>query len=400
MINKKTWIVSSFLFILGASITFVLEKIFELKIIVNIKLGIIICVIITLVSVVGYLGYVAYITIKELKIENKTLHSKISKDNDILSIFDSEGNKNLLMALSQNIYEPLRVELLKISAHNYHNILAALILGDIYVNGIKKDGKYIVKPNIEDAYKLHLLVHNEDCSGVCDWILGWMFQNNIIGDAKKLTKAKRLEMARKYYESSADKGYPKAINSLGNFYKYGWGGLKKDETVAVEKYVRAANAKDPYAILNCGHNEMDKYEYKKDTLYLENAFGYFKQATEYNSSEGWLFLGIVFEEKAKENSSFLYDAKNCYLKSINNVRNQFSAAALYRLGRLIRMCPELQNDDDIKKALEPIKYNDLIVECFTKSYELFQELQSVKVVLSDKCQENFEHLVEGFKSIE
>ena len=83
MFKKKTWVIPTALFLLGTVATFVLENLFELKQNINIKLGVLICVLVTLISIIGYFGYITYSTIQKIRVENKTLQSQVSKDNDI-----------------------------------------------------------------------------------------------------------------------------------------------------------------------------------------------------------------------------------------------------------------------------------------------------------------------------
>ncbi len=422
MFKKKARWISFSLFLIGVCSTFVLEKIFEFNRSIELNVGILIWVTVLAFGVIIWILVTYKDYIDRLKSEQKTLMEEKERllkeksniigenkkykemvnnaENSVLMGLNSEGIKYLLMALSQDLYEPLRIELLKRAAYDYHNLIAVIILAATYKKGLVGNGKIIVDKDIEEAYRLYFMICEEDQTGIIDWLLGLMYQTNQIEDAKNLSEEKRYETARKYFESSEQKGYPKAINSLGNFYKKGLGGLKRDESLATAKYIKAAEYDDPYAILNCGHHELACYDQSGENENLKTASEYFERASKYNSSEAWLYLGIVNEQYMLSDSSRLNDVKNYYLKSIENVTNQFSAMSLYRLGSLIGRYPGLQNDINIREALSPIKYNDLRIECYTRSYQIFQNIIDSGNVLSNKYQECFDKLVDGFNSID
>ena len=73
----------------------------------------------------------------------------------------SEGNRYFLMALTQDLYKPLKIELLKHAAE-HNNVLAALFLGNIYSSGLSIKGKLVVEKDCDKAFKAYNSIRNFD----------------------------------------------------------------------------------------------------------------------------------------------------------------------------------------------------------------------------------------------
>lgn len=317
-----------------------------------------------------------------------------------LIVEHNEGDKLFLMALSQNLYEPLKIGLLEKAVIEHNNILSALALANLHYSGIEHNGKQILPQNREKAAEIYIRMSEYDPYGACYWELGWLYENQLIDVTKSLSRFECLKIAREYYEKSAEKGYAKAYNSLGKFTFYGYGGANKSFTTAMEYYIKAASLGDIYAIMNCGHINMDRYydnPNRKESL--EEAEKYFIKAALYNNSEGFLQLGIIHEIKMADDINHLNKAKEYYIKAFISVENQYSATAYYKLGKLINKNIDLKIDNDISTALGDRRYQDLAIECFTRSYEIFQTLDLNNGRLDGSYRDCYMDLIEAFKNI-
>lgn len=256
-----------------------------------------------------------------------------------------KGNHLFLMALSQSLYEPLKIDLLEKAVVEHNNVLSALVLANLYNSGMEYNGKQVLFKSSEKAAEIYTKISEYDPYGVCDWELGWFYENQLIDAAKSLPLSECLIIAREYYEKSAEKGYAKAYNSLGKFTHYGLGGMIRSFTKAMEYYIKAASLGDIYAIMNCGLTSMDRFyddPTRKDSL--DEAEQYFISAALYNNNEGLLQLGIIYEIKINDDVNNLNKAKEYYIKSVLAVENQYSATAFYKLEKLINNNTILKND--------------------------------------------------------
>ena len=312
----------------------------------------------------------------------------------------NEQNRLFLMSLSQPIYEPLKIGLLEKAMLEYNDILSALLLANIYISGVEHNGKVIIPPNTEKAFDIYSRMCKHDPFGVCEWELGWFYENKLISDGDSLSCEERLKKAKHYYDDSAQKGYAKAFNSLGKFSHYGMGGVKKSYMDAMMYYIEAAKLGDIYAIMNCGLTSMEQYYTDTSNKeYLEEAEQYFLKAALYNNNEGLLQLGIINEIKMSDKVDCLHKAKEYYIRAFLNVENQYSATAYFRLGKLINNNPELTDDSEIIDALNTKRFNNLAIECFTRAYEIFQTLDITNGRLDGKYKDCYIELVSIFTSI-
>lgn len=152
--------------------------------------------------------------------------------------------------------------------------------------------------------------------------------------------------------------------------------------------------------MNCGLINMDRYyddPNRKESL--EEAEKYFIKAALYNNSEGYLQLGIIHEIKMADYIKYLSQAKEYYIKAFIAVENQYSATAYYKLGKLINNNVDLKMDNDIIRALGDSRYQDVAIECFTRSYEIFQTLDLNNGRLEVIYRDCYIDLIDVFKNI-
>lgn len=288
---------------------------------------------------------------------------------------DDKGTRLMLMALCQKNTEPLKYKLLNESIYEYNNLMAAILLANAYKTGVKNNDHIIISPDVEKAYNIYVYIESFDILGISDWELGWIFENDIIELSHKMSESERKETACEYYKKSASKGFAKAYNSLGKFYYKGWGGLDYNYHEAEKNYSKAADLNDVYAIMNYGLLSMRRYydhNQEKDLLEAEK---YFKKAIQYDNSEGYLQLGIINEIRIEQDTKYRQDAVYNYLKSINTVENQYSATAYFKLGKLINKYVDLTKDKDIISTFDTINPENLSIECFKRSYDIFHRIE-------------------------
>ena len=337
--------------------------------------------------------------IKELEKHIEEQEKIIAKNNTS----ETNGDMLFLMSLSQNLYVPLKITLLKQAVNQHNNLMAALLLANLYSSGIEHEGRCVLKHDPEEAARIYESMCKYDAYGVCEWQLGWYYEKAIINAAKTLEEEERLKRAKTYYELSAAKGYAKAFNSLGNFTHYGWGGMSKNFPNAIGYYKQAANMGDIYGVMNCGLTCLTQY-YKDNsqTDLLNQAQAYFETAAQYGDIEGILQLGMIYEIKSTNDSCCLNIAKQHYLEALKNVDNQYSATAYFKLGKMINRHDALQSDEEIITALGESRYKDKALECFTRAYEMYQKLDSPVESgerLFGQYRECFNELIAIFKRI-
>lgn len=386
--------------ILEILLPFFLDQFLDLKIILPVRLNInifnLIGILLAIISLVVYFGTRIYLAFKDLKSENNRLREELAKYNNLeIGDFTTDTNRCFLMALTQDLCEPLKIELLNYAAENNH-VLAALFLGNIYSSGVKMHDNLVIEKNNEKAFKIYQSIQPYDPYGISDWMMGWLYEKKRIDDAKKLSEHNRLAKARAFYESSAKKDFPKAKNSLGKFYHYGWGGFQKSSTETNAYYKEAAKGRDIYGIMNCGHLEMEQYEHSSNEIcYLENAKKYFEDAAKFNNIEGYLQLGIVYE-KYKDYEQ----AKKCFLHSLMGPKNKYSATGYYKLGCLINQNHISKDDQDLVGLFTQEKVADISIECFKKAYEIFQSYTINGLQISGYYYKScYDNLINSFKKL-
>ena len=168
-------------------------------------------------------------------------------------------------------------------------------------------------------------------------------------------------------------------------------------------YLNAAEGGDVYGSMNCGHVYMNAYYADNNSVYnLDKAEKYYKEAAQMKSAEGFLNLGIVYEIRAEidaGNIDLLLISKEYYSKAVSGVRNQYSATAYYKLGKLINNNPTFNKDKLIVNALGKCQYANLAIECFARSYLIFQDVKNNNDKLDGKHLKCFEELTDIFKKI-
>lgn len=406
--KKVKWICSSMLFVVGIIITFFLEKIMSNNsLIISIPLGTLIGGILLLFSIIVWFICFSIQEHHQFIILNKTiknLENENAKIANMNTLSNDNGTLYLLMALSQDTYEPLKIKLLKKSATEYKNTLAAIILAGLYKSGLKNNENTILNKNLDAALELYEKVNDCDTFGITDWLIGFSYENNQTSKSKSMTEELRRKTAMQYYKKSAEKNFPKAENSIGKFYHYGWVTGQGNETEAIGHFQKAADAGDVYALMNCGHSEIKRYYNSKEIGSLYNAQKYYLKASDYDNSEAWLWMGIVSEERAKfENdreNELLIMARDYYIKSFLRTENKFSATGLYRLGCLIQNHPKFEKDSCIVDALKAEDSDDLMIKCFSTAYSLFHTLYEQNRIQPDRYMKYYDSLKKSFRGIE
>lgn len=294
--NSKFWLIDIMGTIFSAMVSVVLSNLG-----LAIQTAICISIILLLIMVLVQLS----VNYKEVKVKLEKQNKRISGDGSNVISDNIDGNNLLFMALTQDLAEPLRVSLLEKSANKYNNIVSALILANLYEYGVEKDGVVLLNGDKEKAFEVYKALEDYDEYGVSHWMLGWYYQNNFVAEAKRLNDNERLNKAREYFETSKDKGFPKAMNSLGNFIIYGHAGFdkKKDSGDMIAYYKAASEKGDNYATLNYGHYYLREYGLNKSMESLEKAEELYIKATEMKSPEGFVKLGVVKIEKYKKTSN-------------------------------------------------------------------------------------------------
>ena len=392
-------IISFLVFVLANVGSFILDKVFNKS---TGEVGLVYIIGSVTVSVLFFVLYIrSTIRLKKNKAQSLESEFEKTKANTLgVETNNDEGTRLLLMALTQSSTEPLKYKYLEASAINNHNIFAALLLADVYKTGIKKKNHYIITPDRNKAFDIYRKVKDYDQLGIINWELGWIYEKNRVDSIKKMRDSDRKTIACKYYNESAKKGFVKAYNSLGKFFYYGLGGLEKDPHKAESYYQMAAQLGDVYAIMNCGLISMSTYNNKKDKDIndLKIAKAYFEKAVEYDNSEGYLQLGIVYENLKGIEPGYLSKAKENYIKAIKSVENVFCASAYYRLGKLINKAPELKKDKEIIELLMIDEDASLSAECFRRSYDIFRQVEKAYGI--DRIyKKDYEALKELFQSI-
>lgn len=342
-----------------------------------------------------------------LKEANAKIEDNIIKASQLL--YDERNGNNLLfMALTQDPAEPLKVSLLEKAASEHENSMAAIILGSIYEYGIEKNGLILQKGEIDKAIELYKRFAESDVSGVCDWQLGWFAQKEACLDSVGPNRKDELLCeARRHYERSMQKGFPKAKNSIANFMKKGWAGFepKRDQMKMISYYIEASQQGDYYAALNSGHYYLEQSKKETETeekvSMLENARERYAQAAKMNSPEGAVRVSMT-ELQLYQVTGVKEHLNKAWVAMRNSVKygeNEFSAVGYCLLGNLLSRYPEFQGTD-IFDFLEIDKgTHKVYIECYNRAYAMFVELTSQGKKLSRNSQSYFDLLTKSFEDI-
>lgn len=329
---------------------------------------------------------------KNFDVKIRNLESTISDyENSSLKNFKSEANVYFLMSLTQNYFEPLRIEYLKEAAKSKH-VFAALILGNLYETGLTYNNMEIVPKDYDKAKNLYMEVKDNDCFGVSEWLLGWLYEKRLTTESKSIPEEQCLNQAKIFYEQSRDKGFPKAYNSLGKFYEYGWGGLGKNINKDRQNYSTASEMGDIHGSLNCGHSNLNEYLKTRNDDRLNDAIEEYQKAAQKSSVEGWFKLAYSLSLKSDIDGAKIY-----YIKAISGLQdNIYCAAAYYNLFLFIKQ-NKLHNDKDIIIAIfgndsTSIGEAGVLLECIIRSYTIFSNAEKNGIILTKEYKEYFEEI--------
>lgn len=199
-----------------------------------------------------------------------------------------------------------------------------------------------------------------------------------------------LKEAKDYYSCSLEKGFPKAYNSIGKFYEYGWGGLGKRINKDRQNYSNASDKGDIHGSLNCGHSNLKEYLKTGEPDRLNDAIEEYTKASKKGSVEGWFKLAYSLSLKLDVNGAKIY-----YIKAISGLQNNiFCAAAYFNLYLFIRQ-NKLHDDKDIIKAIYgdetvSIEETGLLLECIIRSYNIFNNIEKSGITLTKEYKEYFD----------
>ena len=370
----------------SAILSVIISNLF-LPIYISIFVGVIILLFILLIFVINFYR-------KEKEKTNKKIHDLEERQglanslNEVenknkkmqnLSIGSIRGNRLFLMAISQDLCNPLFVGILRKAVFEESNIFAGYLLGNIYYSGLEHNGKVIIESDYNLAAKVYETINDNDEYGVSDWMLGWLYQFDLIDKAHANLDDKNMEIARRYYESSKEKGYPKAYNSLANLMINKRAGFNAgNEIEAISLYHDAAELNDNYALLNCGHY------YKNQKKNYDVALKYYLQSAEFNCPEGCVNVGEIFEmlsstdiEKKEKN---IIEACHYYINCIKlgesipskNPKKKFVAKAYYKLGNIINNINDI--DEETKSFFKDLKSKDIVPCCLSNAYTMLSEI--------------------------
>ena len=386
----------------------------------KVKLPYVWFILIVMIAIVAflliYLQKKANKQLEQLKDENKKLNCRLTNLSSIKQEdYEEEGTQYLLMALCQNYDEPQRLIYLK-KAKDKGNLLAALLLANDYKTGIKHaNGEWLLEPDRSEAFNIYKSMVDMDQSGVCAWELGWMYQWGL-GDTNKIDEKTRGEIAWKYYkqaagedktnESTPSPHFVKAYNSLGNFLWEGWGSQPQNIDKAKEYFSIAAKRGDIYAKVNFAIASKTTFmlDAKKNPVYLDIAKKYLEEAAVYKNSQAYVELGILNEiyadieqEDSKKKDRYQEAARN-YLSAIRLIKNQYAAAAYFKLGNLIQQHKTELPLDEIMEELGNSD-DDSTVTCFVQAYNLFRETINRGVGVDNNYMDYYKELVKRFNKI-
>lgn len=308
--------------------------------------------------------------LKKVENENKILQN--------LPVESTRGNRFFLMAISQDLCNPLYTGILQKAVFEEHNVFAGYLLGNIYYSGLEHNGKEMIKCDYNMAAKVYKTINPNDEYGVSDWMLGWLYQLKMIEEAKNNTEENNLIIARKYYEMSQKKGYPKALNSLANLMINRRAGYDTgNEIEAISLYQAAAQLEDNYALLNCGHY------YKNQRKNYIDALNCYMKSAEFNCPEGCVNVGEVLEKLSPQDEGYnneIIKACHYYIKCIKlgefipttNQKKKFVAKAYYKLGIIVNNMDTL--DEQTNSFFNNYVHRDICPYCFSEAYSILTSL--------------------------
>lgn len=364
----------------SAVVSVIISNIF-LPMSISVFVGVVLLLIIFLLWVINFNKDEKQKMIEEID-ELKNNLKEVEKKNTELQNFPIEstlGNRLFLMAISQDLSNPLFIGILEKAVFDEKNILAGYLLGNIYSSGLEQNGKIIIKCDYNMATKVYRIINENDQYGVSDWMLGWFYQLNLIDDAQAKTEEENVRIAREYYECSRKKGYPKAFNSLANLMINKHAGFDaSNEIEAISLYHEAAKLNDNYALLNCGHY------YKNQRKNYAVALKYYLQSAELNCPEGCVNVGEIYEilsttDNGMDNENLIKACHN-YISciklgesfSLKNQKKKFVAKAYYKLGNIMNNMDVL--DEEIKSFFDNMEHRDFGPHCLSNAYDILTEI--------------------------
>ena len=131
--------------------------------------------------------------------------------------------------------------------------------------------------------------------------------------------------ALEWYRKAADKGHADAMNMIGRYYDEGWGGLKKDEATALEWYRKAADKGNAAALYNiAGYYQLGLGGLKKAEA---TALEWYRKAADKGYAAAMNMIGRYYDE----GWGWLEQDKAAALEWFHKAADKGNAAALYNI---------------------------------------------------------------------
>ena len=328
----------------------------------------------------------------------KQLDEKSNKLNSILNEIsidaksDNAGNRLFLMSLTQDIAEPLRIEYLKTALDEYNNVLAGLLLGNIYSNMVERNGEIVFKADWDKAAEVYEKLKDYDNYGVSQWMLGWCYQNRFIKSAKKMKPEESMAKALEFYQESEKCNFPKAYNSIANLMQIN-AVPKGNENRMIHYYEKASELNDIYGTINSGIVYFKKYKISKTQDDFDDTEEYFLKAIKYESPNSYLYLSQLYIEyfNNTNNQEILKKAIPLLLKLIKYGANQLTAAAFVVLGQQIKDHRFLINDE-IRNLFPEKNDSELPLEFVLKAKSIFEYLEANDKMISEENRKYYDYI--------
>lgn len=318
----------------------------------------------------------------------KSILNEISIDVDT----DNAGNRLFLMSLTQDIAEPLRIEYLKTALNEYNNVLAGLLLGNIYSNMVERNGEIVFKADWDKAAEVYEKLKDYDHYGVSQWMLGWCYQNRFTKAAQKMKPEESMSKALELYQESEKCNFPKAYNSIANLMQIDVV-PDGDDNQMIHYYETASDLNDIYGTINSGIVYFKKYKTTKTQKDFDRTKRYFLKAIKYESPNSYLYLSQLYIEHFNNtnNQEILEKAIPLLLKLIKYGANQLTAAAYVILGQQIKDHRFLINDE-IRNLFPEKNDSELPLEFVLKAKSVFEYLEVSGKMISEENRKYYDYI--------
>ena len=178
-------------------------------------------------------------------------------------------------------------------------------------------GLYKGYPRYNEAYKYLVKAASLNHPNAC-YLVGRMLVKGLIGNASN----EELEEGYEYLKKASDLRNVAATNLIGNMYLEGIHPLKKDETMAITNYKKAARYEYPYA-----YNNLGKLYEKSNNI--DKALENYLISAELGESWACNKVGEIYKKNKKDPET----AYDYYLKAIDSNEKDTCYYAYYNLAK-------------------------------------------------------------------